>query len=108
MRRGAEAVGRCHGHFKGQSALLPDTRGLLLSFNKAFLDAGLWICRLLSLKANYPAKLGHDWADLQAAAAQAPERLRLAFLMGGHNRYASIPTFHFQQMISMPAYASCC
>lgn len=32
--------------------------------------------------------LAHDWADLQAAAAKAPEVLRIAFLTGLHSRSA--------------------
>ena len=32
--------------------------------------------------------LAHDWADLQAAAAKAPELLRIAFLTGLHSRSA--------------------
>ena len=32
--------------------------------------------------------LALDWADLQAAAAQAPARARLALLMGLHRRHA--------------------
>ena len=61
-------------------------------------DAKLWACRLLSLKASYPAQLAHDWADLQAIAAQAPGCLRLAFLMGAHSRYVPPSCCLSQQM----------
>ena len=50
-------------------------------------DAG-HVCRLLSLKASYASMLALDWAALQAAAAQAPARARLALLMGLHRRHA--------------------
>ena len=47
-----------------------------------------YVRRLLSLKASYASRLALDWADLRAAAAQAPARARLALLMGTHCRHA--------------------
>lgn len=44
------------------------------------------LCRLLSLRVLEPAKIARDWADLQAAAAQAPKQLRSAMLLALHPR----------------------
>ncbi|CAK0786488.1 hypothetical protein CVIRNUC_009701 [Coccomyxa viridis] len=56
--------------------------------------------RLLSLKASYASMLALDWADLQAAAAQAPARARLALLMGLHSRcHAASPLVHLPHVL---------
>ena len=51
-------------------------------------EGAVHVRRLLSIKASYASMLALDWADLQAAAAQAPVRARLALLMGLHRRHA--------------------
>ena len=48
----------------------------------------LW-ARLLSLRLLEPGKVARDWADLQAAATQAPVKLRTAVLCALHPRCAS-------------------
>ena len=45
--------------------------------------------RLVSLRVLEPGKVARDWADLQAAAAQAPVKLRTAVLCSLHPRCGS-------------------